>query len=159
MQQLIFLNKWPNHKFTFYLLCHLNLKNCLDLYVINLRANGALFPSHDSVCNKGDTILRHGGLHTNLNQCNQGSQAKWCYYFEYGRTLDTPLVFLVYHQHLQRHLTANVSYLFECSVHKKGGPPNPQHQKWYYYFEYGLTYFPLDTRLVFLVYHQHLQRH
>ena len=43
-----FLNKWPNHKITFYLFCHLNLKNCLDLCVINLRANGALFPSHDS---------------------------------------------------------------------------------------------------------------
>ena len=25
------------------------------------------------VCNRGDTILHHGGLHTNLNQCNQGS--------------------------------------------------------------------------------------
>ena len=25
------------------------------------------------VCNRGDTILRHGGLHTDLNQCNQGS--------------------------------------------------------------------------------------
>ena len=24
-------------------------------------------------CNRGDTILRHGGLHTDLNQCNQGS--------------------------------------------------------------------------------------
>ena len=26
-------------------------------------------------CNRGDTILRHGGLHTDLNQCNQGIQA------------------------------------------------------------------------------------
>ena len=25
------------------------------------------------VCNRGNTILRHGGLHTNLNQCNRGS--------------------------------------------------------------------------------------
>ena len=25
------------------------------------------------VCNRGDTILRHGELHTDLNQCNQGS--------------------------------------------------------------------------------------
>ena len=24
-------------------------------------------------CNRGDTILHHGGLHTDLNQCNQGS--------------------------------------------------------------------------------------
>ena len=24
-------------------------------------------------CNRGDTILRHGGLHTDLNQCNKGS--------------------------------------------------------------------------------------
>ena len=28
---------------------------------------------HISVCNRGNTILRHGGLHTNLNQCIQGS--------------------------------------------------------------------------------------
>ena len=27
------------------------------------------------VCNRGDTILHHGGLHTDLNQCNQGSYA------------------------------------------------------------------------------------
>ena len=27
------------------------------------------------VCNRGDTILHHSGLHINLNQCNQGSQA------------------------------------------------------------------------------------
>ena len=26
-------------------------------------------------CNRGDTILHHGGLHTDLNQCNQGSYA------------------------------------------------------------------------------------
>ena len=25
------------------------------------------------LCNRGDTILRHGGLHTDINQCNQGS--------------------------------------------------------------------------------------
>ena len=29
------------------------------------------------VCNRGDTILHHGGLHTDLNQCIQGSLAKW----------------------------------------------------------------------------------
>ena len=25
------------------------------------------------VCNRGDTILRPGGLHSDLSQCNQGS--------------------------------------------------------------------------------------
>ena len=25
------------------------------------------------VCKRGDTVLRHGGPHTNLDQCNQGS--------------------------------------------------------------------------------------
>ena len=28
-------------------------------------------------CNRGDTILHHGGLHTDLNQCNQGSLANY----------------------------------------------------------------------------------
>ena len=28
-----------------------------------------------SLCNRGDTILHHGGLHTDLNQCNRGSLA------------------------------------------------------------------------------------
>ena len=31
------------------------------------------------VCNRGDTILHHGGLHTDLNQCNQGSLANPLY--------------------------------------------------------------------------------
>ena len=31
--------------------------------------------SLQKVCNRGDTFLHHGGLHTNLNQCNQGNYA------------------------------------------------------------------------------------
>ena len=31
--------------------------------------------SNDNDINRGDTILHHGGLHTDLNQCNQGSLA------------------------------------------------------------------------------------
>ena len=33
------------------------------------------FPVCLFVCNRGNTILRHGGLHTNSNQCNQGGYA------------------------------------------------------------------------------------
>ena len=36
------------------------------------------------VCNRGNTILRHGGLHTNLNQCNRGSQANPLYVVQEG---------------------------------------------------------------------------
>ena len=44
----------------------------ITMNVFRLWCNSCLF-----VCNRGHTILRHGGLHTNLNQCNQGSQANF----------------------------------------------------------------------------------
>ena len=42
------------------------------------------------VCNRGDTILRHGGLHTDLNQCNQGSQANPLYVVQEGPGIMSP---------------------------------------------------------------------
>ena len=39
------------------------------------KENGKTHLSAVYVCNRGDTILHHGGLHTDLNQCNQGSLA------------------------------------------------------------------------------------
>ena len=40
------------------------------------RGRGWVITPSPPVCNRGDTILHHGGLHTDLNQCNQGSLAK-----------------------------------------------------------------------------------
>ena len=47
------------------------------------------------VCNRGNTILHHGRLHTDLNQCNQGSLAK-LYFGGAGYLLNFWLLFVYF---------------------------------------------------------------